>query len=175
MNQESNCVDRNEVEKVLSDQQFPAFPFKDKTWRGLFFNRDLHGLGGVPKSIFDALINQLEARGAMPLWFVPAVTVSSGEDVFPYADIDGWGRYVDLLGCLGFFPEYYLVPADRSILLWFDPETVLVGGGAELISAIAGNCGGEELARLSVKEFGVTLDDHCSDVAVFIKRISGLD
>jgi len=86
-----------------------------------------------------------------------------------------WGRYVDLLGCLGFFPEYYLVAADRSILLWFDPETVLVGGGAEFISVIAGNCGGEELARISVEEFGVALDGKYSDVAAFIKRISGLD
>jgi len=46
MNQESNCVDRNEMEKLVSDQQFPAFHFKDETWRGLFFNRDLHGLEG---------------------------------------------------------------------------------------------------------------------------------
>ncbi len=61
------------------------------------------------------------------------------------------------------------------MLLWFDPETILVGGRAEFISAIAGNCGGEELTRLSVEEFGVTLDDKCSDVAAFIKIISGLD
>lgn len=85
------------------------------------------------------------------------------------------GRYIDLLGCLGFFPEYYLVSADRSILLWFDSETVLVGGGAELINAIAGNCGSEEMARFSAEEFGVTLDDQYSDVAAFIRRISGLD
>ncbi|MHC9011713.1 hypothetical protein ACYX79_08840 [Stenotrophomonas rhizophila] len=175
MNQESNSIDSHDVEELLSDRHFPAFPFKDETWRGLFLNRDLHGLGGMPKGIFDALITQLEARGAMPLWFVPAVTLRSGEDVFPYADIDGWGRYIDLLGCLGFFPEYYLVSADRSILLWFDSETVLVGGGAELINAIAGNCGSEEMARLSAEEFGVTLDDQYSDVAAFIRRISGLD
>ncbi|MGA6540358.1 MULTISPECIES: hypothetical protein [Stenotrophomonas] len=166
---------KDSIEDLLSFSDFPGFPFKDKTWLGIFLNRDLYGAPGVPRAVFDSLVFGLGLRGAMPLKFVPALTSPVGVECFPWTELSDWCDYVKFIDRIDFCPEYYLVSRDFSVLLWFDPEAVVVGGDASLISEVAQALGGMEcLAQQSAREFGVELDDGRSDVAAFIREISGL-
>lgn len=166
---------RESIEALLSSSEFPGFPFRSKSWLGILLNRDLYGFPGVSQEIFDNLVSSLVLRGAMPLSFVPALTSPVGGECFPSTELGGWCDYVEFIGRTDFCPEYYLVSNDLSLLLWFDPETVIVGGDAALISGVAESFGGMEyLAQQSARAFGVVLDDGTSDVAAFIRGISGL-
>ncbi|WP_367346180.1 hypothetical protein [Stenotrophomonas bentonitica] len=175
MSQDSTAIERDLIERLFGDKAFPAFPFKNETWIGLLLNRDLHGLPGLPMVIFDALVSSLEAREEMPFTFVPALTSMEGADAFPCIEVRDWRSYLALLGRLDFCPEYYLRSAGFSVLLWFDPESVLIGGDADLVQNVAEEFGGMEcLARRCADEFGVALEDSSSEVAAFIRSIGHL-
>jgi len=175
MSQHSIAVERDLIEQLFGGQVYPAFPFKDEAWIGIFLNRDLHGLPGLPMVIFEALVSSLEGREEVPLTFVPALTAMDGTDSFPCVEVSDWRSYVTLLGRLDFCPEYYLRSAGFSVLLWFDPESVLIGGQADLVKIVAEEFGGMEcLARRCADEFGVALEDSSSEVAAFIRSIGHL-
>ena len=160
-------------ENLLNDAPFPDFPFKDPSWIGLVFNRDLHGISGLPYDVFEAILNSVKALGEDRLTFVPAVTPLSGSDKeFPSAEVADWHEYIRFLKSMDFCPEYYLVSDRGSVLFWFDPDTVVIGGVAEVIQSAARCLGGMDgLMVRSADAFGVSLGDSRSDVAVYIKNL----
>ncbi|MGH8084025.1 MAG: hypothetical protein ACREPV_01940 [Lysobacter sp.] len=158
--------------ELLNDQPFPAFPFSNPRWLGFIFNRDLYGVAGIPRDVFESVLASLKVSGEARLIFVPAVTPLDGGPGFPVMELVDWQEYLAFLKGIDFCPEYYLVTADGSVLFWFDPDAVVVGGVPEVMRGAADHLGSvDKVMRRSADDFGVSVSDAASDVAAYIRNL----
>lgn len=160
---------------LLSDQPFPAFPFRDSRWIGFVLNRDLYGAAGVPRDVFEAVTASLSnASGSTRLIFESGVVPLGDHGGFLSRELSGWDEYVSLVKSMDFCPDYYLTSLDRSVIFWFDPETVVVGGRPEVMHEVIDSLGGKnEIRERSAHDFGVTLRDPDSKIATYIQNLCG--
>ena len=163
-------------EKLLNGSPFPEFPFRDGTWIGVVFNRDMHGIAGVPADVFQSVLDAMAEFGEHLLTFVPAVdSLGGSDDAFPVTDLANWQQYLCFLKRIDFCPEYYLVSSRGTVLFWFDADAVVVGGRAEVIRCAVAHLGGMDGVLLrSTSDFGVSLGDAQSDVATYIGNLAHL-
>ena len=160
--------------ELLNDQPFPAFPFCDPSWIGFAFNRDLYGEAGVPKEVFESVLAETKTSGITRLTFEPGVTPLDESPPFPRRELSGWDEYMAFVKAIDFCPEYFLVATNRSLLFWFDPETVVVGGAHGVMAKAADHLGGmNKIMSRSANEFGVAVNDPKSDMATFIRNLGG--
>lgn len=168
------ATDREFCRSLLNGQPFPGFPFSDPNWLGFIFNRDLHNAAGVSRELFEALITPADASVAFEFTFVPALRPLEGVFDFPIAQLSDWEGYLNLIASLPFCPEYYLLRTDGAVILWFDPDAVVVGGTPDVMTSAASHLGGmEALTRQSAEEFGVSLSDANSEIATYIRNLAG--
>lgn len=161
---------------LLSGVEFPAFPFANNNWYGLVFNRDCHGRGGVPKDVFEAMVDAANVDCDDHLLFVPAVLPLDGAPPFSERKFRTWDQYLALLSDSGYCPEYFVVNPQGSMLFWVDPDASVVGADRNIVEIAVRTLGGlQEVIRRSADEFGVEVGDPESDVAAYIRALAHLE
>lgn len=160
---------------VLEGSAFPQSPFKKAGWRGLAFNRDAHGNGGLPRKVFDSVLSTARNRGSKEFLLIPAAfSIPHG----PESDIcviTDWNDYILALNRTEFLPEYYVSDREFSFVIWVDPDASVLGASKGLIDQALACIGDfEDVQTECAAEFGVLLDDPASKMASYLRNLGAV-
>lgn len=159
---------------IVADDRFPKFPFRDPNWRGLVFNRDKHGAAGLRREVFEAFLRvALHGGEATFIGFLPAVSTDGIEDTsFDIAALPAtWEAYETFMRRINFCPEYFLLDASLSWIVWVDSDAVVLGCPKDQMESVYRALGGMECAKASMlEEFGITVASR-SPMAVYITAL----
>jgi hypothetical protein len=158
------------VEKAFSTEIFPGFPFANRTWRGVAFERDSYDNTRVPEDWFRSALGAfgpgtISVRG----WGGAFERRPAHTAMVPF----DWPAYREfMLAPENWSVEYKMLGSTQDWGVWADAEITVWGGSPELMERAFSALGGTECVLARVKrEFGVVDGGRYAELRAYLETL----
>lgn len=147
----------DQVKRLFGDTIFPMFPFQDRGWLAIAFERNNYDNRRVPEWVFRRGICLAEKGSDI-------IICGYGQ---PYSSVNGelgaicvsadWSAYSTfMLDRKNYSPDYFIYSTTGNWGLWSDSDLTVFGGDHEMMVPILESLGGTDAAiQFMRKEFGL--------------------
>jgi len=128
--------------RTFSAQMYPDFPFLDRSWLAVAFERNAYDNTRMPSEFFSRVAGEFNVSRSRRLLIGGDCFELDGRPAVQGVEFD-WIAYEQfMLSPDGFSLEYKMVSDDGELAIWADPELTVVGGVANKMGRVVSQFGG---------------------------------
>lgn len=132
------------IDDLFSNRIFPGFPFKDRSWLAVAFERNMYDNTRMPEWFFLGASTIFNPSGRSKLLIKGDCFALEGRDEVAHVDFI-WDSYAGFMRSQeGFSLEYKMTNDAADFGCWADAELTIVGGEQGRMDALFNRCGGRE-------------------------------
>lgn len=165
-------MDYSRMMKLFSAEIFPGFPFREKSWKALVFDRDQYE-AFLPEKCFRAAEKAFNKSGDLRLYISYEMPDSLNAEMkvanipfdwlalreFAFSGVNDWN-------------EYKMVSSDYSCAIWSDQEITVFGGKSENMDVMINLLGGPgAVVKGMVDEMLLGDEGNYPDYVRYIRRL----
>ena len=167
--------DPTTISKLFEEEIFPGFPFKNKLWLGIAFDRD-RWVTRIPQWYFEQ-IQELLPPGNVMCIYGSAISGSGGTSSYVYLGaLDfSWRDFSSFMATdANYSPEYWIFDRDGRWACRADAELTVWGAEASIMNAFYSRQGSAAgVLQMMIDEMGVLPEAH-GDMYRYLQKLVGL-
>jgi len=161
------------VDDLFERAIFPGFPFRNRDWLAIAFERNSYDNTRLPEWFFRSASQHFNADGQNKL-LIKGDCFALSEQIAEVVAVDfDWDSYRNfMLSPESYSLEYKMASKDRSCGCWADAELTIFGGSPEEMTAVLADFGGADavLARVE-REFFLDERDGNEDLRAYFRGL----
>jgi hypothetical protein len=164
------------IRALFAPTIFPSFPFAQRQWLAVAFDRDNYDNTRMPQWWFEAAAESFDATQSEIL-MGPCGPYEAGDKMEIIKVPFEWTKYrLAAQDELRLCPEFILAGSRLDWGVWADPEITVWGGSSAGMNLAISRLGGKgRVLQLMQEDFGVSQSNDQQELISYLKLLIGAD